>query len=185
MPLDRFFRTRIFDPLGMKDITFWPTDAQWPHVATVYERRGEPLDEGHDAERHDVAERVLPWLRRLVQHGDRLHSARHHAGQRRRVERPPSAQSQDGGNDDRRACARHLTRASSGRRLRVECARRHQPRGARHAVVRWHLWMVGRAGHAFLCRSQGAVDRRADGADVKRREISRQFEDLVAQSIVD
>ena len=34
--LDRFFRTRIFDPLGMKDITFWPTEAQWPRVATVY-----------------------------------------------------------------------------------------------------------------------------------------------------
>jgi CubicO group peptidase (beta-lactamase class C family) len=38
MPLDRFFRTRIFDPLGMKDITFWPTDAQLPRVATVYTR---------------------------------------------------------------------------------------------------------------------------------------------------
>ena len=38
MPLDRFLRTRIFDPLGMKDITFWPTDAQWPRVATVYTR---------------------------------------------------------------------------------------------------------------------------------------------------
>ncbi|HEY1302614.1 MAG TPA: serine hydrolase domain-containing protein [Vicinamibacterales bacterium] len=38
MPLDRFFRTRIFDPLGMKDITFWPTEAQWPRVATVYAR---------------------------------------------------------------------------------------------------------------------------------------------------
>jgi CubicO group peptidase (beta-lactamase class C family) len=38
MPLDRFVRTRIFDPLGMKDITFWPTDAQWPRVATVYTR---------------------------------------------------------------------------------------------------------------------------------------------------
>jgi len=38
MPLDRFFRTRIFDPLGMKDITFWPTDAQMPRVATVYTR---------------------------------------------------------------------------------------------------------------------------------------------------
>ena len=38
MPLDRFFRTRIFDPLGMNDITFWPTAAQWPHVATVYAR---------------------------------------------------------------------------------------------------------------------------------------------------
>jgi CubicO group peptidase (beta-lactamase class C family) len=35
-PLDQFVRTRIFDPLGMKDITFWPTDAQWPRVATVY-----------------------------------------------------------------------------------------------------------------------------------------------------
>jgi CubicO group peptidase (beta-lactamase class C family) len=37
-PLDRFFRTRIFDPLAMKDITFWPTEAQWPRVATVYSR---------------------------------------------------------------------------------------------------------------------------------------------------
>lgn len=36
LPLDQFFRTRIFDPLGMKDITFWPSDAQWPRVATVY-----------------------------------------------------------------------------------------------------------------------------------------------------
>jgi CubicO group peptidase (beta-lactamase class C family) len=38
MRLDQFFRTRIFDPLGMQDITFWPTDAQWPRVATVYTR---------------------------------------------------------------------------------------------------------------------------------------------------
>ena len=38
MPLDKFFRTRIFDPLGMKDITFWPTEAQWPKVASVYAR---------------------------------------------------------------------------------------------------------------------------------------------------
>ena len=36
--LDRFFRTRIFDPLGMTNITFWPTEAQWPRVATVYAR---------------------------------------------------------------------------------------------------------------------------------------------------
>jgi CubicO group peptidase (beta-lactamase class C family) len=38
VPLDQFFRTRIFDPLGMKDITFWPGDAQWKRVATVYAR---------------------------------------------------------------------------------------------------------------------------------------------------
>ena len=36
--LDQFFRAHIFDPLGMKDITFWPTDAQMPRVATVYGR---------------------------------------------------------------------------------------------------------------------------------------------------
>jgi CubicO group peptidase (beta-lactamase class C family) len=43
MPLDRFLRTRIFDPLGMKDITFWPSDAQWPRVATVYARSAKGL----------------------------------------------------------------------------------------------------------------------------------------------
>jgi CubicO group peptidase (beta-lactamase class C family) len=38
LPLDQFVQTRIFDPLGMRDITFWPTDAQMPRVATVYQR---------------------------------------------------------------------------------------------------------------------------------------------------
>src|SRR5688572_16865033 len=38
MPLDQFFRTRIFEPLGMSNTTFWPSDAQWPRVATVYQR---------------------------------------------------------------------------------------------------------------------------------------------------
>jgi CubicO group peptidase (beta-lactamase class C family) len=38
LPLDQFFRQRIFDPLGMKDIAFWPTETQWPRVASVYQR---------------------------------------------------------------------------------------------------------------------------------------------------
>jgi CubicO group peptidase (beta-lactamase class C family) len=38
MPLDQFLRTRIFDPLGMTSTTFWPSDAQWPRVASVYRR---------------------------------------------------------------------------------------------------------------------------------------------------
>jgi CubicO group peptidase (beta-lactamase class C family) len=38
LPLDQFFEQRIFAPLGMRDITFWPSDAQWPRVATVYRR---------------------------------------------------------------------------------------------------------------------------------------------------
>lgn len=38
MPLDQFFRTRIFEPLGMNNTSFWPTTAQWSRVATVYQR---------------------------------------------------------------------------------------------------------------------------------------------------
>ena len=38
IPLDQFFRQRIFDPLGMKDISFWPSEQQWPRVASVYTR---------------------------------------------------------------------------------------------------------------------------------------------------
>jgi CubicO group peptidase (beta-lactamase class C family) len=38
VPLDQYFQTRIFDPLVMRDITFWPTDAQMPRVASVYQR---------------------------------------------------------------------------------------------------------------------------------------------------
>ncbi len=37
-PLDQFVRRHIFDPLGAPDITFWPTDAQRPRVASVYTR---------------------------------------------------------------------------------------------------------------------------------------------------
>ena len=36
MPLNEFFQKRIFDPLGMKDISFWPSEAQWARVASVY-----------------------------------------------------------------------------------------------------------------------------------------------------
>jgi CubicO group peptidase (beta-lactamase class C family) len=42
-PLDKFVRTRIFDPLGMKDITFWPTNSQMSRVASVYVREDEGL----------------------------------------------------------------------------------------------------------------------------------------------
>jgi CubicO group peptidase (beta-lactamase class C family) len=41
LPLDELFERRIFAPLGMRAITFWPTETQWQRVATVY-RRDEP-----------------------------------------------------------------------------------------------------------------------------------------------
>jgi CubicO group peptidase (beta-lactamase class C family) len=42
-PLDRFLEQRIFRPLGMRDIAFWPSEAQWPRVATAYRRENGAL----------------------------------------------------------------------------------------------------------------------------------------------
>jgi CubicO group peptidase (beta-lactamase class C family) len=42
-PLDEFFEQRIFAPLHMPDITFWPSSSQWSHVATVYRREDSGL----------------------------------------------------------------------------------------------------------------------------------------------
>jgi CubicO group peptidase (beta-lactamase class C family) len=36
MPLDEFFRTRIFEPLGMKDRFFFPPDNTVGRLATAY-----------------------------------------------------------------------------------------------------------------------------------------------------
>ena len=36
MPLNQFFRERIFNPLGMEEISFWPAVDRWQRVASVY-----------------------------------------------------------------------------------------------------------------------------------------------------
>lgn len=48
MPLNEFFQKRIFEPLGMKDITFWPSQAQWPRVASVYSRANNSLTKNNN-----------------------------------------------------------------------------------------------------------------------------------------
>jgi CubicO group peptidase (beta-lactamase class C family) len=42
-PLDEFLDKRIFEPLGMRDISFWPADTEWPQVATIYRREDDDL----------------------------------------------------------------------------------------------------------------------------------------------
>jgi CubicO group peptidase (beta-lactamase class C family) len=37
-PYDRFLRTRIFEPLGMKDTFFYPPDDRRPRLATLYDK---------------------------------------------------------------------------------------------------------------------------------------------------
>ena len=41
MTFDAFLQKRIFDPLGMKDTTFYPTDAQRARLATAYAKNKE------------------------------------------------------------------------------------------------------------------------------------------------
>jgi CubicO group peptidase (beta-lactamase class C family) len=36
MPYEQFLQTRFFDPLGMKDTTFWPSEAQLARLAGAY-----------------------------------------------------------------------------------------------------------------------------------------------------
>jgi len=36
-PFDQFLRQRVFDPLGMKDVSFYPTDTLGPRMPTVYQ----------------------------------------------------------------------------------------------------------------------------------------------------
>src|SRR5262249_260693 len=39
--LDRFLRTRVFDPLGMKDTNFYPTEEQLNKLITAYTKSAE------------------------------------------------------------------------------------------------------------------------------------------------
>jgi CubicO group peptidase (beta-lactamase class C family) len=42
-PFDKFLQARIFEPLGMKDVTFWPTAPQRARLVTAYQRRDDKL----------------------------------------------------------------------------------------------------------------------------------------------
>jgi CubicO group peptidase (beta-lactamase class C family) len=42
-PLDQFFRERIFNPLGMEEVSFWPADDRWARVASVYFKTADGL----------------------------------------------------------------------------------------------------------------------------------------------
>lgn len=47
MSYERFLQERLFEPLGMRDTTFWPTEAQLKHLAKAYKltENGKNLEE--------------------------------------------------------------------------------------------------------------------------------------------
>ncbi len=54
MPYEKFLQTRIFDPLGMRDTTFFPTSHQVRRLAKAY---------GPNADKTGLVETPLPFLR--------------------------------------------------------------------------------------------------------------------------
>ena len=49
-PFDQFLRQRVFDPLGMKEISFYPTETLEPRMPTVYQGRQGPKAEKPESE---------------------------------------------------------------------------------------------------------------------------------------
>jgi CubicO group peptidase (beta-lactamase class C family) len=49
IPLDRFLKQRIFDPLDMPDTSHYPTDAQMPRLVTVYQKTDNGLKKNENS----------------------------------------------------------------------------------------------------------------------------------------
>ena len=184
MKLDQFFRTRIFDPLGMKDITFWPTDAQMPRVATVYARGANGLTKTatpNDTMSRNVyfrgsgglystAEDYIP-LGMMLANGGELNGKR--LLSRKAVEMMSAAHVKD---------TLPGRPAGEGYGLSVRVVTDHAVRGTMLSDGTFG-WTGAQGTHFF-------VDPREELVGVlmvqtSNGEIQREFEDLVAQSVVD
>jgi CubicO group peptidase (beta-lactamase class C family) len=182
--LDRFFRARIFDPLGMKDITFWPTDAQWPRVATVYGRGPNGLTKAvmpNDTMSRNVyfrgsgglystAEDYIP-LGLMLANGGELNGKR--LLSRKTVEMMAAVHAPD---------TLPGLPPGQGYGLSVRVVTNH---AARNTMLSdgTYGWTGAQGTHFFVDPKERLVGvlmvQTSDG------EVQREFEDLVAQSVVD
>ncbi len=184
MPLDQFFRKRIFDPLGMKDIAFWPTDAQWPRVATVYARSPNGLTKSptpNDTLGRNVyfrgsgglfstAEDYIPLGMMLANGGEwngkRLLS-------RKTVEMMSAAHVPD---------TLPGRPSGEGYGLSVRVVTNHAARGTMLSDGTYG-WSGAQGTHFFVDPKEQLVGVLMVQTSIQ--EVQREFEDLVAQSIVD
>ena len=182
--LDRFFRTRIFDPLGMKDITFWPTEAQWPRVATVYGRGPNGLTKAvmpNDTLSRNVyfrgsgglystAEDYIP-LGLMLANGGELNGKR--LLSRKTVEMMSAVHAPD---------TLPGLPAGQGYGLSVRVVTNH---AARNTMLSdgTYGWTGAQGTHFFVDPKEGLVGVLM--VQTSEGELQREFEDLVAQSVVD
>lgn len=183
MPLDQFFQKRIFEPLGMKDIAFWPSDAQWPRVASVYSRGANGLTKSQNPNGMSsnvyfmgsgglisTAEDYIPFGAMLANGGE-LNGKR--LLSRKTVEMLSAAHVPD--TLPGRA-------AGEGYGLSVRVVTDHAKRGS--------MLSTGTFGWSGVYGTHFFVDPKEDLVGVlmvqtSNQEVNRDFEDLVAQSVVD
>ena len=184
LKLDQFFRTRIFDPLGMKDITFWPTDAQMPRVATVYARGANGLTKTatpNDTMSRNVyfrgsgglystAEDYIP-LGMMLANGGELNGKR--LLSRKAVEMMSAAHVKD---------TLPGRPAGEGYGLSVRVVTDHAVRGTMLSDGTFG-WTGAQGTHFFVDPHEELVGVLM--VQTSNGEIQREFEDLVAQSVVD
>ena len=91
---DRFLKTRLFDPLGMKDTGFALLPDRASRIVPLYRRGTERSRETARSERSEQCH-VFLRLGRSGQHGRGLRAVRDDARQWRRVERQALSESQD------------------------------------------------------------------------------------------
>jgi CubicO group peptidase (beta-lactamase class C family) len=184
LKLDQFFRTRIFDPLGMKDITFWPTDAQMPRVATVYARGANGLTKTvmpNDTMSRNVyfrgsgglystAEDYIP-LGMMLANGGELNGKR--LLSRKSVEMMSAAHVKD---------TLPGRPAGEGYGLSVRVVTDHAVRGTMLSDGTFG-WTGAQGTHFFVDPHEELVGVLM--VQTSNGEIQREFEDLVAQSVAD
>jgi CubicO group peptidase (beta-lactamase class C family) len=184
MPLDRFFRTRIFDPLGMEDITFWPADNQWKRVATVYARGANGLSKTTPANDtmsrnvyfrgsgglYSTAEDYIP-LGIMLANGGELNGKRLLG--RKTVEMMTAAHVPD---------TLPGRPAGEGYGLSVRVVTDHAARGTMLSNGTYG-WSGAQGTHFFVDPKEQLVGVLM--VQTSNQEVIREFEDLVAQAIVD
>ena len=183
MPLDQFFRTRIFDPLGMKDITFWPSEAQWPRVASVYTRGANGLQKNQNPNGMSsnvyfmgsgglisTAEDYIP-LGAMLANGGELQGKR--LLSRKTVEMLREAHVLD--TLPGRA-------AGEGYGLSVRVVTNHAARGTMLSDGTFG-WSGAYGTHFFVDPKEQLVGVLM--VQTSNQEVNRDFEDMVAQAIID
>ena len=183
MPLNEFFQKRIFEPLGMKDITFWPSEAQWPRVASVYTCRNNALAKNNNPNSMSsnvyfmgsgglisTAEDYIPFGVMLANGGEL--NGKHILG-RKTVEMLRSAHVPD---------TLRGRAAGEGYGLGVRVVTDHAKRGTMLSDGTFG-WSGVYGTHFFVDPVEQVVGVLLVQTSIQ--EMNRDFEDLVAQSIID